>query len=85
MEIGVAVHVDNGLMRSGESREVGKTFRGLGVDLVVVKARDRFLERLRGSWTPRRIIGEDFIRVFEEGAEKVGPSTSSRVPSTRIG
>ncbi len=71
----VAVHVDNGLMREGESREVFETFRGLGVNLVVAQAEGRFLERLRGVVDPeekRRIIGEEFIRVFEEEARRAG-------------
>jgi GMP synthase (glutamine-hydrolysing) len=71
----VAVHVDNGFMRMDESEGVEEAFRGRGVNLVVVRARDRFMGRLRGVADPeekRRIIGEEFIRVFEDEARKVG-------------
>jgi GMP synthase (glutamine-hydrolysing) len=70
-----AVHVDHGLMREGESANVEKTFRDFGVDLVVVDARRRFLERLGGVEEPeekRKIIGEEFIRVFEDEARRTG-------------
>jgi len=70
-----AVHVDNGLMREEESKAVEEAFSGMGVELVVVDARDRFLERLRGVVEPeekRKIIGEEFIRVFEEEARRTG-------------
>jgi GMP synthase (glutamine-hydrolysing) len=66
------VFVDHGLLRSGEAESVEETFRGhLGADLIHVKAADRFLERLAGVTDPerkRKIIGETFIRVFEEVA-----------------
>jgi GMP synthase (glutamine-hydrolysing) len=71
----VAVHVDNGLMRIGESESVEKTFREIGVDLVLVKAQSRFLQSLNGVVDPeekRRIIGKEFIRVFEEEASRIG-------------
>ena len=71
----VAVHVDHGLMRMNESEEVEKAFTGMGVNLVVVQAKERFLERLHGVTDPeekRKIIGEEFIRVFEDEARKVG-------------
>jgi GMP synthase (glutamine-hydrolysing) len=71
----VAVHVDNGLMRRGEPESVAEALRALGVNLIVVDARRRFLERLRGVVDPeekRRIIGEEFIRVFENEARRVG-------------
>jgi len=71
----IAVHVDTGLMREGESQEVAEALRELGVNLVVVDARERFLKRLRGVIDPeekRRIIGEEFIRVFEDEARRVG-------------
>ncbi len=71
----VAVHVDHGLMRMNESEAVEETFRELGVDLVVVRARRRFLDRLRGVVDPeekRKIIGEEFIRVFEAEARRTG-------------
>ena len=66
------VFVDHGLLRSGEGEQVEEAFRRhLNVDLIQVKGADRFLERLAGVTDPeqkRRIIGETFIRVFEEVA-----------------
>jgi GMP synthase (glutamine-hydrolysing) len=66
------VFVDHGLLRGGEADQVEETFRRhLQVDLVHVKAQDRFLERLAGVSDPeakRKLIGETFIRVFEEVA-----------------
>ena len=68
----VCVFVDHGLLRAGEAEQVEETFRRhLKVDLIHVKATDRFLEALDGVTEPeikRRIIGETFIRVFEEVA-----------------
>ncbi|HWC32650.1 MAG TPA: glutamine-hydrolyzing GMP synthase, partial [Actinomycetota bacterium] len=68
------VFVDTGLLRGGEPEQVEETFRGhFGVDLVHVKAEDRFLARLAGVEDPeekRRRIGEEFIRVFEEVARE---------------
>ena len=69
------VFVDHGLMRHDEGRQVEETFRGhFQVDLVHVKAQDRFLEALAGVTDPetkRKIIGEQFIRVFEEAARDI--------------
>ena len=69
------VHVDHGLMRKGESRQVVELFRNqLGANLVYVNAADRFLDRLAGVTDPeqkRKIIGAEFIRVFEEEARKI--------------
>ena len=66
------VFVDTGLMRAGEAEQVEETFRRqFDVDLVHVKAADRFLEALDDVIDPerkRKIIGETFIRVFEEVA-----------------
>ena len=66
------VFVDHGLLRSGEAEQVEDTFRRhLNIDLIHVKAADRFLEKLAGVTDPeskRKIIGETFIRVFEEVA-----------------
>ena len=66
------VFVDHGLLRAGEAEQVEATFRRhLAIDLVHVKAADRFLEALRGVMDPeikRKRIGETFIRVFEETA-----------------
>jgi GMP synthase (glutamine-hydrolysing) len=66
------VFVDHGLLRAGEAEQVEETFRRhLQVDLIHVKAADRFLERLDGVTDPehkRRLIGETFIRIFEDVA-----------------
>jgi GMP synthase (glutamine-hydrolysing) len=70
------IYVDHGLMRKRESELLRVTFeRDLGMRLVMVDARDRFLKRLEGVEDPeekRRIIGDEFIRVFEEEAVKLG-------------
>jgi GMP synthase (glutamine-hydrolysing) len=69
------VLVDHGLLRKGEAEQVVANFReGLGIKLVHVDARERFLARLAGVDDPetkRKIIGEEFIRVFEEEARKL--------------
>ena len=66
------VFVDHGLLRAGEAEQVEDTFRRhLKIDLIHVKAADRFLEKLNGLTDPeqkRKIIGETFIRIFEEVA-----------------
>lgn len=68
------VHVNHGLMRKGESEQVVKLFRDeLGANLDFVEASDRFLDKLVGISDPeqkRKIIGAEFIRVFEEEARK---------------
>lgn len=72
----VFVFVDNGLLRAGEREQVERTFREkLHGDLRVVDARERFLGALKGVTDPekkRKVIGETFIRVFEEEARKIG-------------
>jgi GMP synthase (glutamine-hydrolysing) len=69
------IYVDHGLMRKKESELLRVTFeRDLGMRLVMVDARERFLRRLAGVEDPekkRKIIGDEFIRVFEEEAEKI--------------
>lgn len=70
-----AVFVDHGFMRENEPKFIEETFEGMANDFVSVKARKRFLNRLKGITDPeqkRKIIGEEFVRVFEEIAEKVG-------------
>jgi GMP synthase (glutamine-hydrolysing) len=69
------IYVDHGLMRKKESELLRVTFeRDLGMNLVMVDARHRFLARLAGVEDPeqkRKIIGDEFIRVFEEQAERI--------------
>ena len=69
------VHVNHGLLRKGEPEQVIKVFREeLGANLVYVDATDRFLDKLAGVSDPeqkRKIIGAEFIRVFEEEARKL--------------
>jgi GMP synthase (glutamine-hydrolysing) len=70
------IFVDHGLLRQGEGEQVVATFRdAFGIPLVHVDGRERFLRRLRGLTDPeakRRAIGEEFIRVFEEEAARLG-------------
>jgi GMP synthase (glutamine-hydrolysing) len=70
------IYVDHGLMRKKESELLRLTFeQHLGMQLVMVDARERFLTRLAGVEDPeekRRIIGDEFIRVFEEEAAELG-------------
>ena len=68
----VCVHVNHGLMRKGESEQVIDVFeKGLGANLVYIDATDRYLSKLEGVSSPeekRKIIGAEFIRIFEEEA-----------------
>ena len=70
------VFVDHGLLRKGEGDYVENVIGGkLGVNVIRVNAQDRFLEKLRGVTDPekkRHIIGEEFVRVFEETARSLG-------------
>jgi GMP synthase (glutamine-hydrolysing) len=74
------IFVDHGLLRAGEGEQVEETFRRhFKVDLITVKAADRFLDRLSGVTDPeqkRKVIGELFVRVFEEA--------SSAIPDARF-
>ena len=71
----VCVHVNHGLMRKGESEEVIEVFqKGMDANLVYIDATDRFLDKLAGVAEPekkRKIIGEEFVRVFEEESGKI--------------
>ena len=63
------VYVDTGFMRMGESEEVAEMFAEMGIDLKVVDASEKFFSNLEGVTDPeakRKVIGEQFIRVFEE-------------------
>lgn len=70
------IFVDHGLLRKNEGDEVEEIFRNqFDINLVRVNAKDRFLQKLSGVTDPetkRKIIGEEFIRVFEEEAKKIG-------------
>ena len=70
------IFVDHGLLRLGEAKQVAETFSGAyDMKLICVDAADRFLDKLKGVSDPerkRKIIGEEFIRVFEEEAAKIG-------------
>ena len=71
----VCVHVNHGLMRKGESEEVIEVFRNqLDANLIYIDATDRFLDKLAGVAEPekkRKIIGGEFIVVFDEEARKL--------------
>ena len=72
----VCVFVDHGLLRKGEAEEVVKVFRdGLKMNLIKADAGERFLNKLEGVSDPekkRKIIGAEFIKVFEAEAKKIG-------------
>ncbi|MCG0278484.1 MAG: glutamine-hydrolyzing GMP synthase [Thermanaeromonas sp.] len=72
----VCIFVNHGLLRQGEAEQVRETFeKTFNMNLVYVDASQRFLKRLKGVLDPeekRKIIGEEFIRVFEEEARKLG-------------
>jgi len=69
-----AIFVNHGLLRLNEAKEVESTFKEyFGINLTVIDAEERFLTKLKGVTDPeikRNIIGEEFIRVFEEEASK---------------
>ncbi|MDE1861404.1 MAG: glutamine-hydrolyzing GMP synthase [Thaumarchaeota archaeon] len=71
------VFVDNGLLRAGEEAEVKEIFeKNFGIDFVAINAGERFLSRLTGVVDPeqkRKIVGEEFVKVFTEFAEASGP------------
>ncbi|MBA7613503.1 GMP synthase [glutamine-hydrolyzing] [subsurface metagenome] len=70
------IFVNNGLLRHEEAERTLNVFqKNLGMNIIYVDASDRFLDRLKGVTDPetkRKIIGEEFIRVFEEEANKIG-------------
>ena len=70
----VCVHVNHGLMRKGESEDVIKVFgEQMDANLIYIDATDRYLELLKGVAEPerkRKIIGEEFIKIFDEEARK---------------
>ena len=78
----VCVFVDHGLLRAGEARAVNEVFdQRLSLELITVDARARFLDKLRDVTDPeqkRKIIGTEFIRVFEETARSLATDTPIR-------
>ena len=69
------IFVDHGLLRKNEGDLVEQTFRKFDLNLIRINAKDRFLKKLKGITDPekkRKIIGEEFIRVFEDEAKKLG-------------
>ncbi len=72
----VCVYVDNGLMRKGETESLIETFKNqMQMNLIISDSKERFLNKLAGVSEPeqkRKIIGEEFIRVFEAEAQKLG-------------
>ena len=70
------VFVDHGCMRKNEAKEIKKIFKGkFGINLIQIDAEKRFLEKAAGVTDPeqkRKIIGGEFVRVFEEEAKKLG-------------
>lgn len=71
----LAVYVDNGLMRKGETEEVEGMLKDMGINYLIADASSEFFEALKGVSDPerkRKIIGERFIRVFERQAKEFG-------------
>jgi GMP synthase (glutamine-hydrolysing) len=70
------IFVNNGLLRREEAERTLKVFKNnLGMNIIYIDATDRFLDRLKGVIDPeekRKIIGEEFIRIFEEEAKRIG-------------
>ena len=69
------IFVDHGLLRMREAEEVMAFYKEIGMEVILVDASERFLGKLKGVTDPerkRKIIGEEFIRVFEEEARKLG-------------
>ena len=69
------VFVDHGLLRKNESAEVEEVFGNFDLNFIKIDARERFLSKLNGIIEPerkRKVIGEEFIRVFEEISKKIG-------------
>ncbi len=69
------IFVDHGLMRKNEGSEVENIFKNSGMNFIKIDVENRFLTKLKGVENPetkRKIIGEEFIRVFEEEAKKIG-------------
>ncbi len=70
-----AVFVDHGFMREGEPEAIRQTFEKFPINFVMANAQERFMQKLKGVSEPekkRKVIGEEFIRVFEEIADESG-------------
>ena len=70
-----AVYVDHGFMREGETEAIRDTFQKYPIKFIIANAQERFMSKLRGVTEPetkRKIMGEEFIRVFEEIANESG-------------
>jgi GMP synthase (glutamine-hydrolysing) len=70
-----AVYVDHGFMREGETEQIREAFQKFPIRFIVANAQERFMAKLRGTTEPetkRKIMGEEFIRVFEEIANESG-------------
>jgi len=70
-----AVYVDHGFMREGETEQIREAFQKFPIRFIVANAQERFMAKLRGTTEPetkRKIMGEEFIRVFEEIANEAG-------------
>ena len=71
----VCIYIDHGFMRKDETREIRKVFEKRNLNFVYVDAENRFLERIKGVRDPeqkRKIIGDEFIRTFEDEAKNQG-------------
>ncbi|MBQ7415717.1 MAG: glutamine-hydrolyzing GMP synthase [Oscillospiraceae bacterium] len=69
------IFVDHGMLRKDEGDQVEHYFSRMDLNFIRVNAQERFLRRLEGVWDPdekRRVVGEEFVRVFEEEAKKIG-------------
>ena len=70
----IVVFVNHGFLRKNEPEQVLKFLKGMGINVIYVDASERFMRRLRGVKDPeekRKIIGEEFIKIFEEIADKL--------------
>ncbi|NLB76284.1 MAG: glutamine-hydrolyzing GMP synthase, partial [Crenarchaeota archaeon] len=70
-----AVYVDHGFMREGETESIRQTFEKFDINFIIADAHERFMSKLQGVIEPetkRKIMGEEFIRVFEEIAKQSG-------------
>ena len=71
----ICVFVDTGLMRADEAKIVKKALEGVGIKIRIVEAQERFFKELKGITDPeekRKIIGKEFINIFEESAKEEG-------------